>query len=122
MDITKVHYDPAAAITVKAKKKIPAGTFVVPADDIVGRTPVVDIAAADAYPFGVVAHDVDKDGYVTVYRAGHVLDALAAGAFVAGDKLSTAADGKVVKAAAGPVVAIALTKGASGKSAPIALL
>ena len=23
MDITKVHYDPAAAITVKAKKKIP---------------------------------------------------------------------------------------------------
>ena len=53
MDITKVHYDPAAAITVKAKKKIPAGTFVVPADDIVGRTPVVDIAAADAYPFGV---------------------------------------------------------------------
>lgn len=44
MDITKVHYDPAAAITVKAKKKIPAGTFVVPADDIVGRTPVVDLA------------------------------------------------------------------------------
>ena len=109
MDITKVHYDPAAAITVKAKKKIPAGTFVVPADDIVGRTPVVDIAAADAYPFGVVAHDVDKDGYVTVYRAGHVLDALAAGTFVAGDKLSTA-------------VAIALTKGTSGKSATIALL
>ena len=122
MDIAKVHYDPAAAITVKAKKKIPAGTFVVPADDIVGRTPVVDIAAADAYPFGVVAHDVDKDGYVTVYRVGHVLDALAAGAFVAGDKLSTAADGKVVKAAAGPVVAIALTKGTSGKSATIALL
>lgn len=122
MDITKVHYDPAAAITVKAKKKIPAGTFVVPTDDIVGRTPVVDIAAADAYPFGVVAHDVDKDGYVTVYRAGHVLDALAAGTFVAGDKLSTAADGKVVKAAAGPVVAIALTKGTSGKSATIALL
>lgn len=122
MDITKVHYDPAAAITVKAKRKIPAGTFVVPADDIVGRTPVVDIAAADAYPFGVVAHDVDKDGYVTVYRAGHVLDALAAGTFVAGDKLSTAADGKVVKAAAGPVVAIALTKGTSGKPATIALL
>lgn len=53
MDITKVHYDPAAAITVKAKKKIPA-------DDIVGRTPIVDIAAVDAYPFGVVAHDVEK--------------------------------------------------------------
>lgn len=60
MDITKVHYDPAAAITVKAKKKIPAGTFVVPTDDIVGRTPVVDIAAADAYPFGIVAHDVEQ--------------------------------------------------------------
>ena len=44
MDITKVHYDPAAAITVKAKRKIPAGTFVVPVDDIVGRTPVVDLA------------------------------------------------------------------------------
>ena len=74
------------------------------------------------YPFGVVAHDIDKDSYVTVYRVRHVLDALAAGAFVAGDKLSTAADGKVVKAAAGPVVAIALTKGASGKPATIALL
>jgi len=37
MDIAKVHYDPAAAITVKAKKKIPAGTFVVPADDVVVR-------------------------------------------------------------------------------------
>ena len=98
MDIAKVHYDPAAAITVKAKKKIPAGTFVVPADDVVGRTPVVDIAAADAYPFDVVAHDIDKDGYVTVYRVVHVLDALAAGAFVADDK--------VVKTAAGPVVAI----------------
>ena len=106
MDIATVHYDPAAAITVKAKKKIPAGTFVVPADDVVGRTPVVDIAAADAYPFDVVAHDIDKDGYVTVYRVGHVLDALAAGAFVAGNKLSTAADDKVVKTAAGPVVAI----------------
>lgn len=122
MDATKVHYDPAAAITAKAKTAIPAGTFVVAAGELAGRNPIVDAAQADTYPLGVVAHDVEKDGYVTIYRAGHVLDVTAASAFDAGDKISTAADGKAAKTGSGPVIAVALSKGAAGKPATVALL
>lgn len=122
MDITKVHYDPASAIGGKAKKKIAAGAFVVPVEDIQGRNPVVDVAGADAQPLGVVAHDVEGGDYVTIYRGGHVLDTTASGSIAVGDKLSTAADGKVAKANAGPVVGIALTKATTGKTVTIALL
>ena len=122
MDITKVHYDTAAAIGVKAKKKIPAAAFVVVAGEVEGRNPVVDVAGAGAVPLGVVAHEVEQGGYVTVYRAGHVLDLVAGGAITAGDKISCGADGKAVKATDGPVVGIALMKATNGKHVTVALL
>ena len=43
-------------------------------------------------------------------------------AFDAGDKISTAADGKAAKTGSGPVIAVALSKGAAGKPATVALL
>ena len=122
MEMTKVHYDPADAITAKAKNNISAGRFVVAAGEIVGRNPVVDVAAADATPLGVVAHEAKAGEHVTIYRAGHVLDVIAHGTIAAGDKVSTAADGKAAKTGTGPVVAIALTKGAANKPVTVALI
>ncbi|AKK04590.1 hypothetical protein CMUST_01205 [Corynebacterium mustelae] len=116
MEVTKVHYNPADQITVKAKKKLSAGTFVVAhSEGMSGRTPVVDVAGADAYPLGVVAHDCEAGDHVTIYRAGHVVDVLATGSIAAGAKVSTAASGKVSTASNGPVVGIAVSAAASGK-------
>ena len=123
MNVTKRHYSPGSDVTAKAAKAIPAGSFVVVSGEMDGRNPVVDVAGADAIPFGVVAADVAKDDYVTIYRAGYVLDAIAAGAITAGAKISTAAGGKAATAGTGPVVAIALTKAAAAdKPVTIALL
>ena len=122
MNVTKRHYSPGSDVTAKAAKAIPAGSFVVVSGEMDGRNPV-DVAGADAIPFGVVAADVAKDDCVTIYRAGYVLDAIAAGAITAGAKISTAAGGKAATAGTGPVVAIALTKAAGAdKPVTIALL
>lgn len=123
VNVTKVHYNPAAQVTAKAKSAIKAGTFVKIGGEMSGRNPLVEPATADATVLGVAAHDAAADSYVTVYRAGHILEVTSGAAIAAGDQLSAAAAGKAIKAVAGPVVAIALDKAtAADQSITIALL
>lgn len=107
---TVVHYSPAQNPTVKAQADLKAGTFVQIAGDIDGRNPVVKPASANAEVFGVPATDVAKDGYVMVYRAGHIVEVEASGAIAAGDLVAAAASGKAAKAGeAAPAVGIAVS-------------
>ncbi|AHI21598.1 hypothetical protein PBI_COLLEEN_8 [Corynebacterium phage Colleen] len=122
MNITKVHYNPAQQVTAKAKNALAAGQFVVIAGAMDGRNPVVDVAGANATPFGVIAHDVAAGDYAVVYRAGHILEATASASITAGAQLSTAASGKVATASDGPAVALALTDATANNPVTVALL
>lgn len=122
MKITKVHYNPADQVTVKAAADLTAGQFVVITGEMDSkRNPLANAAGAEAVPFGVVAHDCPAGEHVMVYRAGHVVDVIASGAINAGANVSTAASGKAAAAATGPVVGIALTKGTAGNPVTVAL-
>nr|WLJ25491.1 MAG: capsid fiber protein [Corynebacterium phage HS01] len=113
---TVVHYTPAQNPTVKAQADLKAGTFIQLAGDIDGRNPVAKTAGAGAQVFGVPATDVAKDGYVMVYRAGHIVEVESNGAIAAGDPVAAAASGKATKAAeAAPVVGIAVSAAANNR-------
>ena len=115
MASTFVHYTPAQNPTVKAAEAISAGSFVQVSANIDGRNPVVKAATAGSTPFGVVAHDVAKDGHVMVYRAGHIVDVAASGAIAAGDVIEAAAAGKAAKGAGtNPVIGLAVSAAANG--------
>lgn len=115
MASTIVHYTPAQNLTVKAAEAISAGSFVEISGKIDGRNPVVKPATAGSVPFGVVAHDVAKDAYAMVYRAGHIVDVVASGSIAVGDLVEAAASGKAVKSGgSAPVVGIAVAASAHG--------
>lgn len=122
MATTFVHYLPAQNVTCKAQADIKAGLFVEVAAGIDGRTPVVKPATAGAAAFGVIAHDVEKDGYAMVYRQGHILDVQATGSINPGDEVACGAGGKAAKASesAKPVGQV-LAKSVDGATVTVAL-
>ena len=99
MRTTFVHYTPAQNVTCKVAAAVEAGQLVEISAGVDGRNPVVKPAAAGKPAFGVAAHEQKKDGYVMVYRAGHILDIQATGSIAAGDLVACGASGKAVKAA-----------------------
>ncbi|QGU03106.1 hypothetical protein CKALI_11310 [Corynebacterium kalinowskii] len=121
MNITKVHYNPADQVTIKAAADLVAGQFVVITGEMDGRNPVAGVADAGVVPFGVAAHDCPAGEHVMVYRSGHIVDVTASAAINAGANVSTASGGKAVTAATGPVAGIALTKGTAGNPVTVAL-
>lgn len=98
----QVHYRPGTGVTAKAGAALVAGTFVKATgawDD--RRNVTVSTAAAGDIPEGFVRVDTAKDEYVTVDRAGWVVDLKTTGTLKAGDLVAVGANGAAVKAADG---------------------
>lgn len=115
VNVTKVHYEPAQAVTGKTKADVKAGTFVSIAGNIEGRNPLIETSKAGDRPFGVVAHDCKAAEHVAVYRGGFVLELVATGSIAAGEPVAVGANGSAVKATeAAVVVGVAAATAASG--------
>ena len=115
VNVTKVHYEPAQAVTGKTNADVKAGTFVSIAGNINGRNPLIATSKAGDRPFGVVAHDCKATEHVTVYRGGFILELVATGSVAAGDPVAVGANGSAVKAAeAAVVVGVAASAAANG--------
>ena len=95
----QVHYRPGTGVTAKAGAALTAGTFVKATgawDD--RRNVTVSTASAGDIPEGFVRVDTAKDEYVTVDRAGWVVDLKTTGNLKAGELVAVGTNGTAVKA------------------------
>ena len=102
MTQVQTHYRPGTGVTAIAGEDLVAGTFVKATGAWDTRRNVtVSTAAAKDIPEGFVRTDTKKGEYVTVDRAGWVVDLKTAGSLKAGDLVAVGAAGAAAKAADG---------------------
>lgn len=82
--------------------------------------PAIGAAVAGAKPFGVLGHDVAKDGHVHVLRGG-IVPVTAGADLTAGTEVEVGADGKAVAKTSGIAVGTVIANAATGADAAIAL-
>ncbi|MFK4760304.1 DUF2190 family protein [Microbacterium sp. ZW T5_45] len=102
-------FTPGAAVTYTAEADVTAGRVV----EVTGDRQVSHASAASTKAAGVAARDAKAGEQVLVHHLnGQVHRLIASGAIAAGDRVATAADGKVATATAN-TVGLALTSAAA---------
>lgn len=99
MTHVQVHYRPGTGVTAIAGVDLEAGTFVKATGEWDSRRNVtVEPAAAGDIPEGFVRVDTPEGEYITVDRAGWVVDLKTSDTLSAGDLVAVGASGQAVAA------------------------